>query len=589
MKTTPDDIEPLLGPPPAMPGEQAGANQAGAAQNLRSERHRAPLLWLLLPFATGIMAGKMSPVALPTGALLAVALALALAALLLFFFLARRHALALAALVGALFLAGAANYEIHRARLAAWDNLPPREARLTLRVTSLTPQNVTTAKAKARPRVSGLARVAGADPHLGDLAGQPVYFSLEPPRDKEAAAQIIRTTEIKTIGLLEALPRNADADSFEGHLVAAGMNFSLMRGRVLAIAEPPNAAAGFFERLRVRFSDTLGRGLQHRPRETGVYRAMVLGQKQEIDNEQTAIFLSSGTMHLFAISGMHIVVIATGIQFLLVLLRLPRWARYLAGTVALWLYVQATGASPSAVRAFTMVFIVQTAFMAWLPVNGIAAITFAALVALVTGPMQLFSASFQMSYGIVAAILLYGLPLGETWNARWVLFSGTPKAAWTRTQHVLSFAHRYFLGVLGISVSASLVSALCSTVYFKLVTPGALFANLILIPAASLVIIAGFLSVVCGLLGLAPLCVLFNHAAALMLHCMERLLALAMTIPNSSWPAHFDPQWAGTTALVVLLAAMLHGYSNKWSLRSGGFWPPVAVVFIVLLALVHYD
>ena len=555
--------------------------------HLRSERHRAPLLWLLIPFATGITAEKMLPVAPPVAALLASALVLALIALAGVFF-TRRHGAALVAVVAALVLAGAANYEICRARLASWDNLPAREVHLTLRINSLTQQNATAAK--SRPSISGLARVvASDDSQLGELVGQPVYFSLDPPRNRDVAAQVIRTAEIKTVGMLESLPRNADADSFEGHLVAAGMNFRFTGGRIYGIANPPGAAASFFERMRGRISDTLGLGLQDRPRETGIYRAMVLGQKQEIDSEQTSLFLGSGTMHLFAISGIHIVVIATGIYFLLLLLRLPRWPRYFAGAAVLWAYVQITGASPSAVRAFTMVFILQTALMARLPVNGIATLAFAALAMLVAGPMQLFSASFQMSYGIVAAILLYGLPLGETWNARWVLFRDVPKAAWTRTQHALSIAHRYFLGVFAISVSASLVSTFCGVVYFRLVTPGALFANLILIPAASLVILSGFLSMICGLAGLAPLSVIFNHASALVLVVMQKLLALAVKIPGSSRSAHFDPQWLGTAALAALLGAMLYGYSQKWRLRRGGFWPPVAVVVIVLAALAHYD
>jgi len=556
-----------------------------ATTHLRSERHRAPLLWLLLPFAAGITAGKMFPDAPPTAALLAIALALALAGLLMIFF-TRRHAPALAAIVIALMLAGAANYEIHRARLPSWDNFSSGNALLTLRISSLSQQNPAS---KSRPAISGLARVVVSDPLLGDLNGQPVYFSAEAPRNRNAAAQVIRTAEIKVAGTLETLPRNADPDSFEGHLVAAGMNFQLIRGRILAIATPPTAAAVFFERMRVRFSDTLGRGLENRPRETGIYRAMVLGQKQEIDSDLTSIFLGSGTLHLFAISGIHIVVIATGIHFLLLLLRLPRWPRYLAGVAALWIYVQITGASPSAVRAFTMVAILQSALMVRLPVNGIATIAFAALVMLIAGPMQLFSASFQMSYGIVAAILLYGLPLGETWNARWALYRDVPKITWTRTQHAISVAHRYFLGVLAISVSASVVSTFCGVVYFRLLTPGALLANLILIPAASLVILSGFLSIICGLTGLAPLSMLFNHAAALMLVAMQKLLALAVTIPGMSRSAHFEPQWLGPAALAALLAAMLHGYSRKWTLRRGGFWPPVAIVAIVLIALLRYD
>ena len=592
-------MPPALAPPSPAPATNT------AQKSLRSERHRAPLLWLLIPFAAGITAEKMLPVAPPVAALLASASAFVLASLLIIF-LSRRHALALAALVVALFLAGASNYEIRRARLAEWETLPAREANLTLRITSLIQQNTANLGANAAannipvrprpPRFAGLARVTEADPHLANLVGQPLFFSLTLPRDQNASssssispAQIIRTAEIKTTGVLDPLPRNSDLDSFEGHLVASGMNFTLTRGTIDAIARPPTATANFYERMRLRFSDILGIGLQNRPREAGIYRAMTLGQKQEIDIEQTAIFLGSGTMHLFAISGIHIVVIATGLQFLLLLLRLPRWTRFLVGTAALWIYVQITGASPSAVRAFWMVAILQTSFVFRVPANGIAALALAALVTLIVAPMQLFSASFQMSYGIVAAILLYGLPLGETWNTRWVLFRDIPKIAWTLPQRALSIAHRYFLGVLAISISASLVSMICGAIYFKLIAPGSLFANLLLIPAASLVILAGFLSIICGLLGLTPLSVLFNHAAALVLYAMQKLLKVVVEIPGMSYPAHFAPAWLGTTLLAAILAAMLYGYSQKWRLRRGGFWPPVAIVLIVLFALLQYD
>ena len=81
---------------------------------------------------------------------------------------------------------------------------------------------------------------------------------------------------------------------------------------------------------------------------------MMMGQKRDMSVEQQALFLHSGTMHLFAISGMNITAIALSVQILLSLLHLPRLIAAGASLVALWLYVDITGASASAVRAFIM-------------------------------------------------------------------------------------------------------------------------------------------------------------------------------------------------------------------------------------------
>ena len=93
----------------------------------RSLRHRAPALWLLLPFMAGLVASRISsslpaPIWLLTGALIAVAGAI---------FASKRPITGMIGLCLGLVLTGAAYYELRRARLPAWDNLPPREARLT--------------------------------------------------------------------------------------------------------------------------------------------------------------------------------------------------------------------------------------------------------------------------------------------------------------------------------------------------------------------------------------------------------------------------------------------------------------------------
>jgi len=71
---------------------------------------------------------------------------------------------------------------------------------------------------------------------------------------------------------------------------------------------------------------------------------MMLGQKHELSDEQDAQFMQSGTMHLFAINGLHIGVVAMALHALLAVARVPtgRGGRHAR---VLWLDVDTTGES----------------------------------------------------------------------------------------------------------------------------------------------------------------------------------------------------------------------------------------------------
>jgi len=282
-----------------------------------------------------------------------------------------------------------------------------------------------------------------------------------------------RSTVIAAIGVLAPLARNPPSDSFDGYLASAGMNFRLTRGRVLAVEQPPTRYHAFLERAAVKLNELLSAGVAaKRPELTAVFRAMMLGQKHELSDEQNAEFMHSGTMHLFAINGLHIGVVAMALHALLAVLRCPRPIAAVVTLAVLWLDVDTTGASPSAVRAFILIACFEAALVLRRPVNGIAALAAAALIVLVVEPMALFSASFQMSYGVVFAILSFGLPLAEWMAARFALFKDLPEATWAWWQKFSATALRWFWPVLGIGLAAALVSAVSGPEYFHVWAPG---------------------------------------------------------------------------------------------------------------------
>ena len=469
-----------------------------------------------------------------------------------------------AALTVSLTATGAALYEIDRARLQEWDNLPPREIKAVARVDRVFVQPA------GSQRVSGLARIHIADSHVTELVGQRIYFSL---RANETISTT-RSSEIELRGVLTAIARAPTFGSFDSYLASAGVNFKITRGRLASAKRPANAYYRFCERMQQRFGEILSLGLEKQPALAGILRAMMLGQKHELSDEQDTRFMQSGTMHLFAISGLHIAAIAVGIETLLALLRIPRWPRFVFSTILLWLYVDITGGSPSAVRAFVMVFLFHAAGVLRVPVNPIATLGTAAFVTLVLEPMQLFSASFQMSYGIVAALILLGSPLSERWQAAWQPFRYLPEITWTWWHRSIVAAQRALVGAIAVGLASTLVSTITGLVFFRLLTPGALIANLVLIPISSLVIFSGFASLVVGLCGLHGLAGLFNQGAALVLYSMDQSIAYFVTLPGMYFTAGFSAAWIGFAAFGVLMMSLCFGYAQQWHSTRGGFWPP---------------
>jgi competence protein ComEC len=540
----------------------------------RSLGHRAPLLWLVLPFIAGLVLAKSTGLNAPLPALVfaAASAAAAIVAAL------RGSRFWAPTLLLAMTSAGTAVYTLERSRLPAWETLPPREAKLSLRIDRVFAQS-------DPRRVSGLATVVGSEGHLRDLNGQAVYFSLALRKEDRPP---IRTAVVAAIGVLVTVPQNPPADTFDGYLAGAGVNFRLTRGRILAEDRPANAYYRLCARAAERFHDILGLGIaEKRPALAGLLRAMMLGQTHELSDEQQTLFMQSGTMHLFAISGLNIGVIATALQAILLLFRLGPWTRFVIGAALLWWFVDITGASPSAVRAFAMAVFLHAAFVLQRPGNLLAALVASAFAVLLVAPLQVFSASFMMSYGIVLALLVLGLPLGDAWIARWSPWRALPKATWQVWQHGLDWFWRALATTLAVGIATTLVSLLTGVQFFRLLTPGALISNLLLIPAAMLVTLGGFAALLFGLVGLSLGAALCNHAAALVLWGIEGLVRLSVQVPGAFLNARFSAPWIGGLALAALLGVLLAGYAARW--RGPVWWlPPFALVALTLAFGVRY-
>lgn len=539
---------------------------------------RAPLLWLLLPLMAGFVAARLCPPpAAGLGLIVMAAGVVAIAAVAAA--VRQQRGLWMACLGLANGLAGFALVHARCPGLHEWATRPPREITVTLEVW----QNFPTAP-KAR-NLSGLATIVATDANNPELIGRRVYysairrFSVPPQRSGRYLIQ----------GVIEPLAREGAAGGFNDYLVNLGIRHRLTRAHVLGEIAPP----GWFRRqcaaAEDRLESILRVGLGAHPATVSLYLAMLLGEKAVLSTDQQNAFMRSGTFHIFSVSGLHVGVIAAALQGLLQVLRVRERPAMAVTLAVLWLYVQVTGAGSPAVRAFLMVAFLLAARVFRLPGNALAALVASALVTLLLDPLQLFSTGFQMSYGVVTGLVVMGRPLAEHWLARWRPFALLPRGNWRWWHTALEWSGRHAIGAAAGCWVAFLASAPAGIGFFGLFSPGALPANLVIIPLSSLAIVAGFLSLVSGLTGLLPVSALFNSAAALILLATDWLLQRGIGTPGMFFTARFRAEWLAPAALALMTAVMVAGAAGGWSRRYGGYWPPLAVLALLLVFGVKFE
>ena len=126
--------------------------------------------------------------------------------------------------------------------------------------------------------------------------------------------------------------------------------------------------------------------------------ALCLGYKNDLDSEVQNLFISTGTVHLLSVSGLHTGAIYLFILFIFKSIGFPSRKITFVVLPILWCYVCLTGLSPSVVRAATIlsfIHIGQYFNRSYTPLNSVAA---AAILTLSFHPSNLYSLSFLLSY-----------------------------------------------------------------------------------------------------------------------------------------------------------------------------------------------
>ena len=272
-------------------------------------------------------------------------------------------------------------------------------------------------------------------------------------------------------------------------------------------------------------------GLEDSPELTMLIESMVLGLRGETPPEMKGLFQKTGTLHLFAVSGLNVAMLGGIAWYLLKPLRFSRAAAFFIILPLLIGYAIVTGLSASCVRATVMAGLVLAAPLFARPAVAVNSLAAAAVAILAWDTNELFTPGFQLSFVLVLSIMGLAGPIARRLEPLARPDEFLPEELWSRGQRSAVAVWKQIAQATGVTVSAWLGSFVFMAGYFHLISPVAILANAIAMPLAFCVLALGLMSLLLALFA-TPLAVAVNQANWLAAKALLASLAFFSRFPG---------------------------------------------------------
>jgi competence protein ComEC len=403
-----------------------------------------PLLAATLAYCAGLLAGFRQPLPLPVLALLALAAVSLLA-------VRQRHTL-----VAALLCAGIAS-GVLRAAAARTD-------------------------CRQQLRDGAVVHVAGS-PHALPTEGMTLLLAAQRLRADGIAcddvAVRVRASPRHHALLEDAARGRADGVSLRGRWMAHAPRNAWPRQPVYAgmllidsIAPATLPRPSLLTRLRVSQQARLRALL---PERWGLAEAMLLAQKSGLSPDTRATWVAAGLVHLLAISGMHVGMIAAGVIALAAALGLPRRRGRRVAIAVTAAYVVFLGAPAAALRALLQACMLLASLELQRPAEPFTALAAAALGILLLDPLALLDPGFQLSFAGMIGLVAWRRPLADLLPPRLPDFvrdgiaAGVAASALTTPVAALHFGTASWIGIPATLLAAPALAVCVALVVAMLV------------------------------------------------------------------------------------------------------------------------
>ncbi len=320
------------------------------------------------------------------------------------------------------------------------------------------------------------------------------------------------------------------------------------------------------------FRNAITAGLEPEGQAAQVIRAVVVGERSRDSLELVRRFRESGTLHVFTVSGMHVMMVGSLVWFLLKLAGVERRRAVPVIVAAMFGYAWLTGNGPAAVRSAWMGAVFLGAFVFRRDTDLLNALGAVLLVTLLWDPRMIRLPGVQLSYGVVASIGLATVVTRKCFA--WIAASETllpvSETGWWQTRWLCS--RQWLADALAVSTAASLGSLPLTLFHFGIVTPVSVFATVALVAQVYLLLAVALVSAAISPV-IGPFSRFLNHGNAVVANTCAGTATMFSELPGA-WLA---PGIRRSESLIVYdlaygnsAAVFISGEGNSVLIDCGG-------------------
>ena len=296
-------------------------------------------------------------------------------------------------------------------------------------------------------------------------------------------------------------------------------------------------------------------------RELAIVAALLVGYKHHLTSDQVTAFASAGAMHVLAVSGLHVGIIFMILNLLFKPLLKVRYGKYLKAfllLISLWGYAAVTGLSPSVTRACTMFSFVIVGQMINRHTNIFNTIATSAVFLLILNPFYIVEVGFQLSYLAVLGIVLLQPRIYELWKPKYWLV----EKIWAIT---------------AVSMAAQLATFPLGLLYFHQFPNYFLLSNLVVIPAATVILCVGIALVAFQWIPL--LSSWLGYLLYLLVHGLDRFISWVEGLPMALIQGIDIGIWETYLIYLLLISLSLFIITKRFK------WLPPTLVLLCVIQL----
>ena len=292
--------------------------------------------------------------------------------------------------------------------------------------------------------------------------------------------------------------------------------------------------------------------------EAALLYGILTGSKSDIDQDVMQVFSQTGLAHILSVSGLHIGFLVLLLTYLLKPLKLNKQLHSIVVFIIVLLYILLIGAPVPAVRALLMMAVMLGGAALGKKYDLNASASFATILLLVYNPLLIHDPSFIISFACIYSISFFHQPINNAIRFMPILIRGS-----------LALSLAVWIGITPILIY-----------YFNYVSVINIFLNVLAVPIAFLITLAGFVAVTIGII-FQPLSIFIFAASYYLIKILYFISEKSLLMPFAGFNI---PSIGSYVNLIYYLGALML-IEDFWKYKSFAFKRKYIIVVVIGICL----